>query len=220
MVLNPFKIVSVLLLSIEVLAYSKVYGETALQVTHPFYLGINGGMGSTTWGFLVPVNDNKQTPITVSAPLDVIEGGGVYGGFMGYEFTPYFALEGGYRHYPKARVTYDELSYYNDVYESTFLESKSEIVNLMAKVMLTLPRTETRLFSSIGVAALHRKDIVTEQWRATPSFGAGLNANLDQHFMVEIGFNFTAGYAEAELNPARNFMPFLYSMVLGLAYRL
>ena len=52
----------------------------------PFYVGLLGGYGSTTWGSLI----NKDS--TTSTPTDVDEGGETYGIFAGYEFTPLFAL--------------------------------------------------------------------------------------------------------------------------------
>ena len=32
------------------------------KFTHPFYIGVTGGFGSTTWAGLVPTEENKSKP--------------------------------------------------------------------------------------------------------------------------------------------------------------
>jgi opacity protein-like surface antigen len=189
-------------------------------VLKPFYAGVNGGFGSTTWRGLVPSPENKNFAIGVSTPFKVKEGGGVWGVFTGYEFTPYFALEANYRHYPSAKVSFDEYSIFASDHDGReCFNTDTYAVALMAKVMLTVPKTTARIYSSLGLAGVHRADEITNQTQLSPSFGAGLIINVTPRFIVDFGFNYTAGYGESELNPSNSYIPFLYSGSIGIAYR-
>ena len=55
--------------------------------------------------------------------------------------------------------------------------------------------------------------------RDSVTFGVGFVYNISEHIMTELGVNYTAGYGESELNPAQDYVPFLYSGFLKLAYR-
>lgn len=191
------------------------------ELYKPFYVGISGGVGSTTWKGLVPSQENQNMALNISTPVYVQEGGQVYGAFAGYELTPYFALEGYYRRYPQAVVRFDDFSMYAFEHnQRVSFNTDTEALSLMAKVMLTIPNTIVRVYSSFGMAGVHRKDEITNLVQKSPAFGAGLTANVTQHVMVDLGFNYTAGYGESELNPAKTYIPFLYSVSIGLAYRI
>ena len=86
--------------------------------------------------------------------------------------------------------------------------------------MLILPKTTARFYSNFGVARVQRDDSLNHIWQLSPTFGFGANYNLDPHLMTEIGVAYTAGYGESELNPAEDFIPFLYAVFLKVAYRL
>lgn len=189
-------------------------------VLKPFYVGVNGGFGSTTWRGLVPSQQNQNMALSISTPIKVSEGGLTLGAFTGYEFTQYFAVEAGYRHYPRAKVTFDEYSLFAFSHDNRAFNTDTEAVSLMAKVMLTIPQTELRLYSSFGVAGVHRTDEITKQLQISPTFGAGFSLNLTPRVMIDFGFNYTAGYGESELNPSNDYIPFLYSGSIGVAYRI
>lgn len=184
---------------------------------YPFYVGITGGYGSTTWGHLVPKDPNAA--MSLSTPVSVNEGGTLWGVFGGYEFLPEFALEGSYSRYPITRMYFDPISLFTFNYGMTELSSKTETAALMAKFMLFIPHTQIRAFSGFGIAAIHRSDAVKNIWRADPTFEAGFNYNLNEHWMTEIGVSYTAGYGQAEIDPTNSFVPFLYSAFVRLAYR-
>ena len=187
---------------------------------HPVYAGGTIGYGSTTWQGLVPAESKQNIAISLSAPIAANEGGMVWGAFAGYEFTPYFALEANYLRYPSATLTFDEASLFTfDYNEQTSLKTSTEVAYIMGKFMLLVPHTNVRAYSGLGLANLHRDDFVNEQWKVTPTFGAGLNYNLAPHLMSAIEFNYTAGYGEAEVNPINSFVPFLYSIYFKFAYR-
>jgi len=197
------------------------HSETTLdsRFQHPLYIGALGGYGSTTWAGLVPTSSNLNLAITMSTPIDVEEGGGVWGFFAGYEFNPYFQLEATYMHYPKAHVLFDADSIFSFINDGdTDFFTHTESVSLMGKIMLFLPHTSSRVYSSVGIASVHREDIAADRWKYNPTFGLGLNYHFTDHFMSEIGVNYTAGFGESNLNPAASYFPFLFSATLHLAY--
>ena len=194
--------------------------STTNQSRHPLYVGALGGFGSTTWFGLVPSKANQNIAITMSTPINSQEGGQIWGALGGYEFNPFFAIEGNYTSYPRATVIYDPFSIFsfnND--GATRLYTDTEALSIMGKVMLVIPKTEIRVYSSAGIANVHRKDIILDQWRSSPTFGVGVNFPITEHFMGEVGGNYTAGYGESQLDPTDTYFPFLYSVSLRLAYR-
>ena len=187
---------------------------------YPFYLGLQAGYGSTTWEGLVPTPDKQNTAINISMPTYVNEGGGVWGGFLGYELSPYFAVEGSYTRYPNARVLFDADSLFAFEHEDrTEFNTKTSQASVIAKVMLTIPKTNLRAYSGAGVAKVFRDDEINNQSRVSPTFGVGINYNVTPRIMLELGGSYTAGYGESELNPIQDYVPFLYAVFLRAAVR-
>jgi opacity protein-like surface antigen len=187
---------------------------------HAFYAGITGGYGNTTWGQLVPSEENTNAAMRLSTPSKVNEGGGVIGAFFGYELIPLFAVEAAYTRYPNAEVFFDEFSLFTFDHDGRMqFSTRTDVVSMSGKFMLQIPRTPLKAFSSVGVAGTHRNDILTNHWRVSPTFGVGLDYNLTERTLVELGINYTGGYGESELDPVQDYIPFLYSGFLRLAYR-
>lgn len=209
-----------LLMQLCFISFSCTAGTTGTDVTrHPFYVGALGGFGSTTWKGLVPTQENQNMALILSTPIEVNEGGTVWGVFTGYEFSPNFSIEANYTHYPEAKVFFDSMSLFsfNNNGQLVF-NTQTETVSLMGKIMLLIPNTSIRIYSSAGIADIHRDDILINQWLVTPTFGAGLNYRIMDHLMVELGGNYTAGFGESQLEPTSSYIPFLYSVSLRLAY--
>lgn len=186
---------------------------------HTFYIGAMGGYGSTTWSGLVPSAQNQNIALNLSTPIEVKEGGGVWGGLVGYEITPFFAVEANYMSYPTGSVFFDSSSLFSwNNNERTLLTTDTESLSLMAKIMLLIPNSQVRLFSSAGVADIHRKDLLIDQWRPGPAFGLGFNYRMTEHLMGEIAGHYAAGFGESQLDPSETFIPFLYSVSVRLAY--
>lgn len=190
------------------------------RYNYPFYVGMTGGYGSTTWAGLVPRKEKQGPAINLSTPILVKEGGGVWGIFAGVEPIPYFALEVSYLHFPSATIHFDDMSLFAFNHDwKTELVTHTEAISGMAKLMIFIPHTDVRIYSGVGAAAVHRKDLIIDTWRLNPMFGAGVNYNVTSHVIGEIGATYIAGYGESELNPAEDFVPFLYTVFLRLAYR-
>lgn len=194
--------------------------DTQDKYRHPFYIGVTGGYGSTTWNGLVPPNDKQSAAMVLSTPINVHEGGGIWGILAGYEPIPFFAVEANYTRYPNAKIFFDPMSLV--AFENnglTEINTSTDSVALMAKFMLFIPHTEIRAYSSAGVARVHRQDPLKECWRISPTFGLGFNYDFTDRIMGELGANYTGGYGESELDPAEDYVPFLYSVFLRVAFR-
>lgn len=197
------------------------FGNTIDHNKHPAYLGFVAGYGSTTWDGLVPSKANQNFAMNLSTPTEVREGGATWGFYGGYELNPFFAFELSYQRYPDAQVTFDEISLFTFLNNGmTEFTTHTETINLMAKVMVTIPSTDIKLYSSAGAAEVHRSDVLFERWRLSPTFSAGFNHDFTQHIMGELGANYTAGYGEAQLNPTEVYFPFLYSIFVRIGYRI
>lgn len=188
---------------------------------YPFYFGLTGGYGTTTWQGLVPPAKKQSFAMAMSTPKYVNESGALWGLFVGYEFIPYFALEVAYMRYPDAKITFDEESIFTFDHEgATDFITKTETVSLMGKIMMIIPHSDIRAYSSLGIAEVHRNDEMNDHWMGSPTFGAGLNYNFTEHLMGELGAIYTAGKGQSELNPVENYFPFVYGFFFRLAYRL
>lgn len=204
--------------------YNLVFSHDTMPLnkgfSHPLYLGFSAGYGSTTWDGLVPSAENQNLALSISTPISVKEGGAVWGFLAGYEFSPYFALEANYTRYPQASIFFDEESLFAFENDGRLdLKTETETGSLIAKFMLFIPRTNVRVYSSLGIAQVHRWDDINENNRIAPTFGLGFNYNFAEHLMGELGANYTAGYGESELNPAKDYVPFLFSVFFKVAYR-
>ncbi|KTC84130.1 outer membrane beta-barrel protein [Legionella brunensis] len=211
------------LFTLLLLSFCSLRCQAALQtnskLSHPPYIGVFGGYGSTTWEGLVPLKENQNAALSMSTPIKVTEGGGVWGVFVGYEFIPQLAFELSYMRYPDANVSFDPMSLFSFMNDNlTTFKTKTETVDLKGKIMLPISNTRLRIYSSVGAAGVHRNDMLVNDWRLSPTFGAGLNYHVTEHFMAELGGSYTAGYGEAQLNPTDAYFPFLYSVGLRLAY--
>lgn len=194
---------------------------TNSKFKYPFYLGVTGGYGKTTWEGLIPPAGKMNLAMSMSTPKEVSEGGELWGLFAGYELLPSFALEAAYMHYPNAKISFDELSIFSFEHDGlTQFTSKTETVSLMAKIMMIIPCTDIRAYSSLGVAEVHRSDEISNHWIGSPTFGGGFNYNFTDHIMGELGGVYAAGKGTSELNPADDYFPFIYSVFFRLAYRL
>lgn len=184
---------------------------------YPFYFGGTLGFGDTNWGGLVDpnaVNDGSDS----STPVKAKASGIVWGLMAGYELNNYFAIQGNYQHYPTSQLFFDEYNFYYPN-ESIVLESQTETYSMVGKFMVPIFNTGFRLFSDLGPAYTRRSDDLANinQWAA--QFGGGINYNITPRFLAEINFTYTTGWGVSDTEPAYEYVPFLYSINFGLAYR-
>lgn len=217
---NKFIIISLLACFYSAASQAANKQNDISKYRYPAYLGVTYGYGATTWGYLIPAN--KNAAMSLSTPIKVSENGTLWGLYGGYEFSPSFALEASYMHYPKAKVYFDPASLFTFENEGLAgFTSHTQAISFAGKFMLLIPRnTDFRAYSSVGVAGVHRDDIVNNQWKISPKFGVGTTYLITEHMMVEFGIEYIAGDGVSELNPAESFIPFLYSGFARLAMRL
>lgn len=200
--------------------YSKLPNNILDLYQNKYYVGGVLGSGYTTWGGLVPSEENRNDAMSVSTPILVREGGAVWGFFGGYEITPYFAIEANYMDYPEAVVTFDEDSLFAFEHDGlTKLRTNTQTGSLMAKIMLIIPESPFRLYSAAGIAGIWRDDEINTAHRVSPTFAFGVTLNVSKRIMFEVGTNYTAGYGESEINPANDYIPFVYSFYGKAAIR-
>lgn len=192
----------------------------ANELQPAFYAGFGGGYGSTTWSGLVPVASKQNSAISISTPIKVKEGGAVAGIFAGYEFSPHLAIEVSYLNYPRAEIFFSQDSLFAFEHnERISFQSKTATLGFIAKLLLPIPDTCFRIYSAFGGAKIYREDDLLVESNVSPNFSLGALYNMTEHLMAQLSFNYTAGYGESELEPCHSYIPFLYSAVLGLAYR-
>lgn len=186
---------------------------------YPAYVGVTVGYGATTWGFLISPDPNAA--MTLATPIEADENGLLWGMFVGYEIMPTFALELSYDHYPSARVIFDPDSLFSFEHnDQTSFVTDTETISLMGKLMLMIPHNpKIRAYSSLGASYVYRDDIMMDKWTLRPKFGLGINYMVKEHWMLEWGFDYTAGDAISELNPSNSFIPFLYTFFMRTAFR-
>ncbi len=185
----------------------------------PWYIGAQFGYGSSTWGKLVPVYDVDVMEQTV--PRSVKEEGFSSGVAVGYEFNRHFTLEGNYIHYPKAIIKFSPDSKFAFDHNKTRFSTHSESFSVMAKFMANVPYTSHRwrVFSSFGVGALYRHDMLRHMWHFGPGFGAGAIWDISKRLLGELGFQLYAGDAKSEFEPVKDYIPFLYTAYGKISYR-
>lgn len=214
------KLITLLVTFASLFASIPSFAETHLdRYEHPLYVGLTGGWGSTTWGNLVP-KDEDDIALLIATPKRAVEGGFMWGLYIGCELIPTFAIEASYMHYPNATLYFDKMSFFTYEHNGqTELITRTERVGADAKFMVFIPKTDIRAYASAGLAEVHRVDAIVDRWRLDPLFGLGLNYQATQHTMIELGTEVVAGYGEAETEPAVHYIPFLYSGFVRFAYR-
>lgn len=191
---------------------------TSDKYSHPFYVGMMGGWGSTTWSGLVPKDPNAA--LNLSVPTGSDEGGSAWGLFVGSEIIPQFAVEASYMHYPNATLTFDPMSLFTFDHGIQQMTTRTERVAVTGRFLVEIPHVNgLRAYATAGAGEIHRSDDVMDTWRLSPVFGAGISYVVTPHAMLELGTEYVAGYGQSELDPAEHFIPFLYSAFARLAYR-
>lgn len=212
-----FSFSALLILTLNQANAEKFNPDLATAVKNdPFYLGFTVGRGSTNWSGMVDkhaITDDSD----LSVPVRAEDTGFVWGGMAGYEFSPLFAVEFNYRHYSTSELHFDDMNQYFETAQN--MPSRTQSINLVAKVMVPIFRTGFRFYSELGPAYTYRRDVLANTGHMAAAFGGGFNLNITTHLMTQIGFNYTTGYGKSETAPVKDYFPFLYSVDFSLAAR-
>ncbi|WP_423063143.1 hypothetical protein [Candidiatus Paracoxiella cheracis] len=188
----------------------------------PFYFGFQFGYGSTDWSQLVARYATRADYylLRVSAPIQAGDRGATWGFVVGWEVQPHFAMEVNYVRFPNTTIFFDPASIYTINYKIITMRSYTYAYSFLGKFMVQIARTGIRGFANAGGALIHRNDLLVNTTHVDPTFGVGLNYVFPCQIMLEFGFQYYAGYGKAVLRPAINYIPFLYSVHLKIAYRI
>ena len=217
-------LLSMLLLTGISPAFSSSNPYPAIWAAHPFYLGAAAAYGSTDWSMMTAKctpDDWQCTMIGMSVPIAADDNGFVGGVFIGYEIKDFFAVEANYAHFPKATISFDPNNFYPDLLPDgvTEIGSNTDVFYILGKFMTQLSTTPFRAFASAGIDFTYRYDVLADTIRIAPTFGVGINYLATEHFMLEFAFQYIAGYDKSSVTPAVDYIPFLYSLGLKVAYR-
>lgn len=177
------------------------------------YAGLSIGYGQTTWPELV----TKDKLVYVSAPVEAHDFGTIWGVFLGYQFGRSFALEANYTRYPNTRLFFDEYTFYYPVREFT---THTQVFSTLAKFIIPIANSRINAFLDAGVGFTHRNDILAKVTRVGPTFGLGFMSNASRRILVELGFEYYAGYARSNHLPVKDFIPFVYGVYFKLGVRI
>ncbi|MFN7096266.1 MAG: outer membrane beta-barrel protein [Gammaproteobacteria bacterium] len=186
--------------------------QPARQPFNRAYAGVLVGYGNTNWDQMVSQDASTATSTPTSAG-----GSGVAEGItLGYSISRYFSLEGDFTHFPKATLTFAPYSVYRPLTETT---SQTNAYALFGKFMLPLGNSKFSPFSEIGPGYIQRDDDLAQKGHFSGSFGVGLDYYITPHWMAELGLQYYTGYGDSTLKPAYDYIPFLYTVNLRIAYR-
>ena len=181
-----------------------------------FYAGILVGYGDTNWGRLV----SKDQISSFNTPLSGGGDGTSMGINVGYFLMKYLSVELEYVHYPSARVILNKnANGYNPIYGfTTDFESHTEYFAGLAKIYVPIYDTGVSAFSDLGVAYTWRHDVLAKKGNVRPTFGIGFTYLWGRHILATAQFQFTPGTGESAVTPVLDYIPYLYTGQVGLAY--
>ncbi len=201
------------------------------HVTHPFYFGGSLGYGNTDWSEITtaPSTETVFNPATLSAPIGATQGGVAFGGYIGYQFSEHFTVEGIYTHYPMTKVTFSQDGNNYNIGE---LKTNTNAYSLVGKIMVPFGFTKIYVYADAGVTYVMRDDNQTTPLpdeipnfkeehigHFGPSFGFGLAYDITPRIFTESSFQYTTGYGKADMRPAEDYIPFVYSLMMSLGVR-
>jgi len=179
-------------------------------VDNPFYVGVQTGYGNTDWARLVSQDDLSATATPVTATGD----GVTYGLLAGYQVVPRIAIEAEYLHFADSHLTFMT----PNVYNVTDVTSKTNYYALITKVFV-LTNSDFRLYGDIGAARVTSASELADNTHTGLTFGFGADYSISEHWLGIFSFEYTPGTAVAAENASAQYVPYLYSLTLGMAYR-
>jgi hypothetical protein len=190
---------------------------TKPQLRQAVYFAIAMGWGTTDWRHLIvhASNPDEFSMVSLSAPIAAHDKGFAYGLVLGYEIRRYFSWEFSYMRFPRARIEFDEVS----LYPITEMQTSIYAYNIVGKFSVPITSEHYRGFANAGMAVTHRRDSLAQGAHICPTFGVGMTYFIKINTMMELVFQYYAGYGKAVVRPAISYMPFLYTVHLRVGYR-
>ena len=198
------------LISLSLLFFISYTWAADRYTDHPFYAGLLGGYGDTDWSRLVSEDELTAEATPISASGD----GFVYGAFVGYQPFHYFAFELQYMRFPDADLVFEPgnaMGINNTI-------SKTDYTAAIVKVLVPVGEA-WRVFGDIGIAYVRREDDISDIHNTRPTFGFGADYAFTDHWFSSLSFEYTPGTGEAVVDASAEYIPYLYSIQLGIGYR-
>lgn len=204
------------------------------HVKHPLYFGGSLGYGNTDWSEITTVPSTTAQPnlAASTAPISAKSGGFAWGAFLGYQFSKHFTVEGIYTHYHSTVVGF-QTSVTPNFYGIEQLRTDTRSYSMLGKIMVPFGFTNVYVYADAGVTYVVRDDqsitpdpnnppvdfAKRHRGHFGPSFGFGVAYNLTEHLFTEGSFQYTTGYGKADVKPAEDYIPFVYSVMLNIGVR-
>jgi hypothetical protein len=185
------------------------------SLKHPLIIGVGTGYGNTDWQFLTSKNPMAQ----LSSPDSAKDQGIAENLFLAYQFSPRFLLEASFTHFSTSFVHFVKGNIYDPNYNAFTLKSHTQTINFSSQLSLPIQHSKFFIYSSLGASITHRNDKLNNRWHLGPLFGGGIGYEPTKKTFTEFGFDYTAGYGEAEVNPANDYIPFTYYIYFQVGTR-
>jgi len=194
-----------------ILIFSVMNPAFAKTVAYPVYFGVQGGYGNTDWARLVSQDDLSATATPSTATGD----GFAYGLLTGYQLTPQIAFEANYLKFPDSDLTFIT----PNIYGISSMTSETKYYSVIAKLFV-LTNSDFRIFGDIGWGYVRRSDeMVGVISNSGLTVGLGADYSISEHWLGLFSFEDTPGTGVAAEDASALYVPYLYSLTLGLAYR-
>ena len=218
---HPMKTIFMLcgLLAFGATAYADDAADTNLTnlTKYPLYVGFMTGYGNTDWSKLV----EQDQAASYSTPSSASGSGGIIGALIGYQITPYISIEGQYIRYPDSSVNFLPSFLDTANYQGiTHMTSKTNYFAIMPKIAAPFNHNRYQVFGTLGIADVERSDPLAHISNIRPTFGFGLSNIELLHWTFSIAFNYTPGTGTASETTSEQYIPYIYSGQLIIAYRL
>ncbi len=192
---------------------------------YPLYVGFMTGYGNTDWSELVQQGSLAATCIPGVTPDNLCNNtpssasgsGAIIGASLGFQFNPYLAIEGQYIRYPDSSVSFGVPNPYGDI---THMTTKTNYFALMAKVEAPFYHDDFEVFGTLGVADVKSSSPLDDSSNTRPTFGFGVSDIQLERWVFSLAFNYTPGTGTASTTTAAQYIPYIYSGQLSVAYRI
>ena len=197
--------------------------------SHSLYWGVSSGFGSTTWSQIVtPRNDPSDpsrpyNPAVLSAPIGAKEGGVAWRVLFGDRLLKNFSVQLEYTHFPRSTFTIAAYSLYPQFKGKstpTVIPTRTDAVDVLGKFYITPPHLmRTHFFADLGVSYTRRRDMLDRGGSLGAVFGCGANYDVSDGYKLTVDAQVNTGYGKSELLPADDYIPFVYSVQLGVQHQ-
>jgi hypothetical protein len=177
-----------------------------------FYTGLIGGFAKIDWDPIIA----QDTATYPTNPTEADGQGSLFGADVGYQINKYFAVEAEYIRMPNTYLQFKPVAL--PAYGVTSTESTLDFAAIIVKIMAPLGDSGFSLFTDAGPAYQYRSDDVATIDTFAPTFGAGVNYMINEHWMANVTFQYATGYGESIATPMDEYIPEIYAYTFSLNY--